>query len=578
MERSPPGSSHGVPTQQHPQYYYQQQHDLHYQQSRYESENPAAATCAKSEPPPASYPAFHVAAGTSPNVMMSAAPEAHAPAAPHPPPLDDEMNHWLVDICAQLGTAEDDHQQQGDSSGTTRFGSAVAAITAALPPQPTLLAVPPLSMQHVVQFAPEYDASPSYAVMSSSSSPGSSSVDSGGEASQPRVAPAAASAFATSNNASGTRRGRAKKLGAKVPARGSDGDDGNDEELGGDGSETQGMTTAEARREKNRLRVRRHYYRKLSQMNDLRAQVSELEDKIQEMRLQNGASGNGRRLLTGDPSSPNTALTMDGPVVLSPQQHKMELFLRQLDDAKRVLETENQQAREVLYQQTRQFMLTRQHLVDESKYLATSFPVPFIVKKRLAPDECDRIWQNAKHELSALVGHRTPRGPFSDGGEGIGGWKTTRAIEDGAFKFVFQKMLLNRTAEQTLDASWAIFKDPKGFTKLYSPAVKMWCSVVQVVDDDNVVLFQEHQSMDKSEVHMVMKTILLVSRVKQRHNNVNGATAEEYSITLRGLEHEQLMLEDLSVSVRDGYEVWNDVNCWYVPRAWCPDLSVLMYA
>lgn len=553
MERSPPGSSHGATTQQqHPPYYYQQ-HDPHYQHQQlgFQNEN---ATCAKSEPP--SYP-FHVAATTSPNVTMT------APAVPAPPPaLDDEMNHWLVDICTQLGTVEDEQPslQQGDH--ITRFGSTVAAITAALPPQPTALAVSPLSMQNVVQFTPDYA---SYTTVSSSSSPGSSSMDSGGEASLPRVVPAATSAFAvgasSTNGTTGTRRGRAKKP-AKTPKR--EPYELDDEEELGDGSETH-MTTAEARREKNRLRVRRHYYRKLSQMNDLRAQVSELEDKIQVLHLQNGSAngGNGRLLLTGDTSS-STALT-DGPVVLSLQQHKMKLFLRQLDDAKRVLEMENQQAREVLYQQTQQFMLTRQHLVDESKYLVTPFPVPFIVKKRLAPDECDRIGESAKHELSALARRRTPRGPFCDGGEGIGGWKTTRAIEDGAFKFVFQKMILNRTAEQTLDASWAIFTDPKGFTKLYSPVVKMWCSVVQVVDADNVVLFQEHQSMDKSEVHVVMKTILLVSRVK-RHND-DGAS--EYSLTLRSLEHEQLMLEDLSVSARDGYEVWNGINCWYVHVHFC---------
>lgn len=536
MERSPPPGSTNDHAQQQQQPFCYQHEQLSYHQQQQHKQLTSQNESAKTEPP---YPSHaHSAITTSLSVTMT--PAASLPGAP--PPLDEEMNHWLVDICAQLGTAEDEpslqpHQQLQENG---RFGSAVATITAALPPQPTALAVSPLSMQFLPEFAS------SYAAMSSSSSPGSSS--SGGEASlPPAVSAFAANPSSNTTNGSCARRARTKKpttpAATRAPKREPDGD----EDGENDGSEPH-LTTAEARREKNRLRVRRHYYRKLSQMNDLRAQVSELEDTIQGLRLQNG---NGQLLLAGEA----TTLLADGPVVLSQQQHRMEQFLRQLDDAKRVLETENQQAREVLYQQTQQCMLTRQQLVDESRLLATPFPMPFIVKKRLAPADCDRIWQNTERVLGGLVCRRRP-GTFSDGGDGVSGWKTTRAVEDGAFKFVFQKLIFNRTAEQTLDASWAIFKDPHGFAKLYSPTVKMWCSLVQVVDDDNVVLFQEHQSMDKSEVHVVMKTILLASRVKR--------PGGDYSITLRGLEHEQLLLEDLSVSARDGYEVWNDINCWYV--------------
>lgn len=293
-------------------------------------------------------------------------------------------------------------------------------------------------------------------------------------------------------------------------------------------------------------------------MNNLRAQVSELEEKIQALRLGN-ASKQQQILQLGHGS----VMIGDGEsvvVVKTRQQQQLEQYIRQLDDAKKVLLQENQQVRSILYNQTHQFVAMRQHLIDESRYLATPFPVPFIVKRKLAPSECGRIWQNTKLGLSQLLCEKSSLSNCIDNGGGssggdICGWKTTRVVENGAFKFVFQKVMYNRTAEQMLDASWAVFKDPHGFAKLYSPTVKMWCSLVQIVDDDNVVLFQEHRSMDKDEVHVMMKTILLASRVKL-------AASNDFSITMRGLEHDQLLLEELSVSEREGYEVWNDINTW----------------
>lgn len=309
-------------------------------------------------------------------------------------------------------------------------------------------------------------------------------------------------------------------------------------------------TAAEARREKNRLRVRRHYYRKLSLMNDLRAQVSELEEKIGQLQ--------SRQLVSNHRSGP-VATTTKGPV------SETALYLEQLDAAKRTLEQENRQVREILVQQTRQFMLARQHhlqrLLAEAQIVGATMPVPFVVKRRLVPQDCDRIWQSTKRDLSSLVIKSalpsTAELLAGDTGDSICGWKTTRAVEDGAFKFVFQKLLRNCSAARALDVAWAVFSDPKQFARLYSPTVDMWCAVVQAVDANNVVLFQEHKSMDANEVHVVMKTILLISRVR------NPSTGD-YSLTLRGIEHEQLRLEDLSVSHTDGYEVWNDLNSWYV--------------
>lgn len=465
---------------------------------------------------------------------LGAIPTATATVSMQRPHDADDMSRWLVDICNQLGV---------DDGGAARpWGS---------PPTSEARSPSVLDVSHDAA-ASQLPASVfvPYASTSASSSPGSasSSVESGGESANhlpphtrkttsSRVGAAksmrrvASSACVTSNATTGDlhQLNLQQQLGSSKLAPDPNATDAQSE-----------LAAAEARREKNRLRVRRHYYRKLSLMNDLRAQVSELEERIggmQQLQITSGGSA-------GQPS-------------------EMEMYVQQLDATRRALEQENQQVREILYQQTRQFMLARQQhlqrLLDDAQLLGTPMPVPFIVKKRLVPTDCDAIWQRTKRELNSLVIYnKMPAANLSeDNGDSICGWKTTRAVEDGAFKFVFQKLMRDCPAEHALNAAWAVFSDPRQFARLYSPTVDMWCAVVQVVDADNVVLFQEHKSMDKDEVHMVMKTILLASRVR-------NPSASDFGITLRGIEHEQLGLEDLSVSERDGYEVWNDINSWYV--------------
>uniref|UniRef100_K3WXB8 BZIP domain-containing protein n=1 Tax=Globisporangium ultimum (strain ATCC 200006 / CBS 805.95 / DAOM BR144) TaxID=431595 RepID=K3WXB8_GLOUD len=432
--------------------------------------------------------------------------------------LDDELllNHWIVDICEQLG-ADDDTAD-----------AAVKPFEAHAGP------IAPI-------YAPQIDSN----LSSTASSPSS---DSSATASAYAEATDTRPLIKPLPHAVGSRRRVAKK---PVASRRSSPDEHQEELLLGAGD-----ASAETRREKNRLRVRRHYYRKLTQMNELRTQVSALEDKIRELQLSNASASSGAH----------------GSVVVKKasfrQQQQLEQYLRELETAKTSLLQENQHVRSILHEQAQQFMAIRNRLIDEFKYLPSPFPMPFIVKRKLAPAECDRIWQTTKHGLRDVLRHTqglVSVDNISGDGGAVCGWHTTRVVEDGSFKFVFQKMLYNRTAEKMRDAAWRVLSDPAGFTKLYPPSVKMWISLVQTVDNDNVVLFQEHRSMDKDNVLAFMKTILLASRVTMQKTHGDGANLDEFSITLRGLEHEQLMLEDLVVSC---HEVWNDINTWlqWIPR------------
>ncbi|KAF1324321.1 hypothetical protein FI667_g9946, partial [Globisporangium splendens] len=423
------------------------------------------------------------------------------------PVLDDELllNHWLVDICEQLG-ADDDN---GDA--------AVKSFEAHNEPIPAPICAP---------LAQIHDSN----LSSTASSPSSDS----SSAASAYVEAMDAHPIKSLPNAAGSRRRVTKKMIASASTSNSPDEHQEGLLLGAGG------TSAETRREKNRLRVRRHYYRKL---------VSALEDKIRELQLSHSSSSSG--------NNDSTAVVVRKPR----QQQQLEQYLRELETAKTSLLQENQHVRSILYEQARQFMAMRDRLIDEFKYLPSPFPMPFIVKRKLVPAECDRIWQTTKRGLRDVVRHTqglVSVDNISGDGGAVCGWHTTRVVEDGSFKFLFQKMLYNRTAEQMRDAAWRVLSDPEGFTKLYPPSVKMWISLVQTVDNDNVVLFQEHRSMDKDNVVVLMKTILLASRVKVQ--KTHGADSDEFSITLRGLEHEQLMLEDLVISQQ---EVWNDINTWY---------------
>lgn len=158
---------------------------------------------------------------SSSSSLFGAVPATYAPASSAlDQAADDEMSHWLVDICEQLGT-EDAEQVSG---GVKAGSSAVHVVPA------------PIAPVHTIDGGTSPSSSPS-----SDSSTTMTPLD----ARKPASA----------------RRPRTKKKSTATSTQGGEyDDDGRQQQLQ---EEMVGGSSAESRREKNRLRVRRHYYRKL---------------------------------------------------------------------------------------------------------------------------------------------------------------------------------------------------------------------------------------------------------------------------------------------------------------------------
>ncbi|DAZ94227.1 TPA: hypothetical protein N0F65_001077 [Lagenidium giganteum] len=293
------------------------------------------------------------------------------------------------------------------------------------------------------------------------------------------------------------------------------------------------MSDAEARRrEKNREKVRRHYYRKLNYLNGLRKQVSELEETFKTLQASTNGSGG--------------AIT-----AVSAVTQKQQVLFKQIMDARRALELENEELRRQVFRQQAYQQQVSQIMLDEHELFMRN-PRFFMITKPLTVNECEDIRAKAYDDVMAFTTGKT----FFTHQEGsVMGWKDSRGVEDGFFKFVMQKTIYNHTAKQVDEFTWPVLTDPVMLAQLYSTTVRMRCNVVQRIDEDNVVIFQEYRTMDRNNDHVVMKSLFLVCRFR---------TSTGILVILRGLERDRLQHEDLWIptSEEGQHEIWHDLFCW----------------
>lgn len=295
----------------------------------------------------------------------------------------------------------------------------------------------------------------------------------------------------------------------------------------------------ELRREKNRQKVRRHYYRKLNQLNALRAQAAHLEETYKRLQQEEPLSGMSLSLSTKTHCEQRVETSR-------PDREVLEQLLR----VRRALEEENNLMRQTIvmhktYEQNISSLLRAEH------ELFLQNPRFFMIAKPLTRQECETIRMQAWNDVVALSS--TSILASADGM--VLGWRDARGVEDGFFKFMLQKTIEHRTVPEVEEWTWPILSDPSNLAKLYSSSVQMRCHVVQQVDADNVVLFQEYRTMDRNNEHVVMKSLFLISRFQ---------TATGSLIILRGLDRSRLQHEDLWIPPAHDQQsvVWHDIFSW----------------
>lgn len=212
---------------------------------------------------------------------------------------------------------------------------------------------------------------------------------------------------------------------------------------------------------------------------------------------------------------------------------------------------ENAYLRRVVFQHTQEILQIHKSAAKLHQLHAGPSSSSNLKIKPLTHQECRDLRQRSLEEVRAFA---RDKNLFAKIG-GVCGWDNMRLVQDGVLKFYVEKRVTHFNADELASLSWSLLRDPERFAQLYSSAVEMKCRVVQCIDADNIVHFHEHRTMDPSKERVTVKTILLLSRFQ----TVNG-----YVIVLRGLDHDKMVVEDLSLDELLGKVAWNDLFCWYV--------------
>lgn len=177
-----------------------------------------------------------------------------------------------------------------------------------------------------------------------------------------------------------------------------------------------------------------------------------------------------------------------------------------------------------------------------------------LATKTLSVQECRTIAVQALDDVMAL--ETTPA--FSNLDTNYMNWRGHQCVEDGLWKYRLSRTLLGLKADTLVASTWPILTNPATIAGMYSANVDMFCRLVQTVDDDNVIMFQEYSSLDFAGLQVFMKSLFLMTRIQ---------TKTGFRLIMRSIDPQRMLLHDLSAGgtplhERTGDVVWQDIFTW----------------
>ncbi|TMW57901.1 hypothetical protein Poli38472_013375 [Pythium oligandrum] len=302
--------------------------------------------------------------------------------------------------------------------------------------------------------------------------------------------------------------------------------------------------TKEEQKERQRLHVRRTYYRKLNLLQSLRDQVSQLEDEYAELLNQKHLQE--AYALLADASEPNSRDQLSSQLV---ELLEVKDQLRERNDAMQAALAEYKQ-----FAVKMERIMKREEIVDDessSDELATrqdfASRQPTIViptlRKSIQPSFCREIAQRTYAEMTIF--RDSPH--FLTTGVSVFGWRDRRLLDGDRVKFLLKKKFVGIGVHELALRGWNFLSSPKKFLTLYSPSMNPRIIPIQRVDDNNVVMLRVLSSPDGLTL---VKFFFLISLFD---------IPEGQGIILRSLDQELLAPYTNPPGVQ---EQWADYYTW----------------
>lgn len=167
----------------------------------------------------------------------------------------------------------------------------------------------------------------------------------------------------------------------------------------------------------------------------------------------------------------------------------------------------------------------------------------------MTADECKQVATTAYEAIGSFMRSRS----FETTGMEVLGWTDRRQVEDNEVKFMLIKTFRGLTPAEVLDRAWRVMTSPRGMRSMYSKSMRMLIKRVQVVDDDNVLLYRVISSPDG---HAVAKSLFLASRF---------TVADKRILMYRSVDPTRLLRvgEQSESSNAVPIQSWMNIFSWY---------------
>ncbi|TMW68084.1 hypothetical protein Poli38472_007756 [Pythium oligandrum] len=335
--------------------------------------------------------------------------------------------------------------------------------------------------------------------------------------------------------------------------------------------------TTDEKRAKQRMLVKRSYYRKIDTLNELREVVQQLEEKCNHVAETRARREPERR--------PVSKLSIAAIVAAhtSPEEELRQSFA-ELAVSIEQLRRENEMLRAATMEQSKAHTRMRILMEEEAQeraqaaaeYASLLDEMPESLRTpaddptqlltvydqrcggasergatrllQMTPMSLDECLDIVRLAYSDIMAFKESTNYVSTGGQ-MFGWRDRRRIDGDLVKFALEKTFRHHRAENLAANTWRVLSTERGVNRLYSSSIRATMHFVQQVDEHNVVFYR---TMERVGQNVLLKTLVLASFVQVE----NG-----YMVLFRSIDPRTRNIREppSSTARRD---LWVDMFTW----------------
>ncbi|KAG6580138.1 uncharacterized protein IUM83_04904 [Phytophthora cinnamomi] len=257
----------------------------------------------------------------------------------------------------------------------------------------------------------------------------------------------------------------------------------------------------EDQRAKNRLIVKRCYYKKLNTLNELRDQVAALEVEYEQLiaaqHLRDAQPTAADE--TKEETDANSALH-SAYVQLAQMKSALTKENAELKRLEAMHATMERQVAQLTAAQDKAIAAVRQAQEDKRTN-------PILVVNPLTLEQCNVIAREAYEEITA---YRDSKTCFTTGAN-MFGWRDRHKLLPDKLTFSLEKIFPGRLLEEVSMGTWQVLSQPELLASMFPRDVKPLFHVTQRLDENTIIY---HHTLERENTEVRTRAFILVMRVE----------------------------------------------------------------